>query len=252
MSVRLVGASSQYLTRANPPDYNAAYTYAGWWYFTTITSTFNFLWHWFVDSSNNDQGQINFPTTTKVIYRVRDVAANFDITGTSGLAAGGWFYLAFVRADGTNTELFLGTTAGNIASYGTTAHILSARATPLTLQIGASQTIGNVTDGRLRSHRIWTAALTVAELRAEAASLDSAVRTANIWAAWPLAVGGTLTDNSGNGRDLTAVNGPLTTESDPGGFASYGSPLVVSNSWVRSPALRQDWVEPGNTRVEGT
>lgn len=61
--------------------------------------------------------------------------------------------------------------------------------------------------------RVWSAALSPAELTAERAS-PTPVRTADLWAHWPLTVHTDLTDASGNGRHLSAT-GTLETASNP-------------------------------------
>lgn len=67
-------------------------------------------------------------------------------------------------------------------------------------------------NGSLAHVRVWSAVLTQSEIEAEWAS-TTPVRTAGLWAAWPLATD--LTDTSGNGRTLTAGLTALTVEDDP-------------------------------------
>lgn len=69
-------------------------------------------------------------------------------------------------------------------------------------------------NGRLMCVRMWAAVLTQAQIEAEWASI-LAVRTANLYADWPLLTVGDLRDYSGNGRTLTAGSTAVVAEADP-------------------------------------
>lgn len=68
--------------------------------------------------------------------------------------------------------------------------------------------------GDMAYPRMWTAALTPTEGKAELASTVP-VRTADLWADWPLLTHTDLTDHSGNGRHLTAGATATTTQDNP-------------------------------------
>lgn len=67
-------------------------------------------------------------------------------------------------------------------------------------------------NGSLAHFRVWSAELTQEEIEAEWNS-TTPVRTADLWAAWPLSED--LNDTSGNNRHLSAGVTPLTVEDDP-------------------------------------
>lgn len=250
MAVRLTIASTQALTRATPFDYNAAYTVLGLVYFPTLPGSGSYtIWANYFDASNEERFMYFF-TTNSFKFRTRDTAADTDINSAVTPVVGTWYYVAVVRSTAADTELFVGTSPESMASQGTANHTLNAARTgnaAVTFAFGRNFGAGAFADERIRSWRVWTSALTLNEIRTELSSLDVAVK-ASPWAAWPLAVAGTLTDTSGNARTLTAEGTP-TTEADPGALAAWGGAAMVGASMVRPMALRQDWVEAGNTRV---
>lgn len=69
-------------------------------------------------------------------------------------------------------------------------------------------------NGRLAHVRVWSAVLTQAEIESEWASATP-VRTANLFADYPLADVTDLADHSGNARHLTAGSTAVTTEDGP-------------------------------------
>jgi hypothetical protein len=73
---------------------------------------------------------------------------------------------------------------------------------------------GEFWNGRIARVRVWSAALTQAQVVAEWASTTPVV-TSGLWADWPLASASDLTDHSGNGRHLTAGSTAVTTEAGP-------------------------------------
>jgi len=84
------------------------------------------------------------------------------------------------------------------------------------LYIG-NNSFGEFLNGAVKQARIWTAALTQAEFEAEWNSLSAVVKTASLWAHYPL--GSDANDASGNARHLT-VNGTVTFDAavDQEGF----------------------------------
>lgn len=69
-------------------------------------------------------------------------------------------------------------------------------------------------NGSIAQVRAWAAVLTQAELLAEYHA-TSPVRTANLWAAYSFAAGPQTTDDSGNGRTLTAAGTPTLDSAGP-------------------------------------
>lgn len=106
----------------------------------------------------------------------------------------------YTRAIGGSTNVTSGQVSGGSAPDGLTLFGRSA---------GDSSEWFN---GGLAYVRVWSAVLSQSEIEAEWASA-TIVRTAGVWADWPLLTG--ISDVSGNGRNLTAGSTALTTEDDP-------------------------------------
>lgn len=68
--------------------------------------------------------------------------------------------------------------------------------------------------GSIACVKVWTAALTSAELAAERLSVTP-VRTASLWASWSFANGVQTNDESGNGHTLTITGTPVTDTAGP-------------------------------------
>ncbi len=101
------------------------------------------------------------------------------------------------------------------------------------------------TDCVLAQVRVWTTKLTAIELFVEKQSA-TAVKTANLWADWPLVGNTDNGDDSGNGRNLT-FGGTLTTENEPPNLPAFPNTALIddfertenplSTFWARASGL---------------
>jgi len=116
-----------------------------------------------------------------------------------------------------------------------------------TLYFGPESVGGNnFLNGSVAAVKIWTARLSKAEIDAERATY-TAVRTANLWAAYGFAAGPQTSDDSGNGRLLTVAGTPVLDASGPpitsgGGGTSYA--LAATGNGTTGGSAR---VGGGNT-----
>ena len=95
-------------------------------------------------------------------------------------------------------------------------------------------------NGLLAYFRVWTAALTNEEALAEIRS-TTPVRTADLWADWPLPSASDLTDHSGNGHDLVAGSSAVTTDdNDPPITAQQYTPVITSTIGIHDLASDVD------------
>jgi Concanavalin A-like lectin/glucanases superfamily len=134
----------------------------------------------------------------------------------SGLTVGAWNHLAMVEAsdsNGTTVEIYLN---GALNITGTRSNAAAGTNMYLGTDDG-----GAWLNGRLTAVKMWSAALTAAEILAES-RMYVPTRQANLWAFWPLRTAAETQDFSGNGRALT-VGGTLTTEDGPP--IPWGPPL---------------------------
>ena len=135
-----------------------------------------------------------------------------SIEGTGSFTVSEWRKVAWT-CSGTNgkayfsvpdgaTQVFSGSVSSNSLVDGIT---LGGRA-PNDLSEGLN--------GRLAYVRVWSDALSQAQIEAEWESVTP-VRTTGLWADWVLADALDLTDHSGNGNHLSAGTTPVTTEDGP-------------------------------------
>lgn len=218
MAIRLIRASGQGLSRTSAPNYNAAYTLCGWWYYTSLGFAGGFYGQQLVtlESGNPSDlldllqaGEHNGDSHRLKVY-VGIGAGLVTVTGTNPIVTGTWYFQALVRSSATSLKAYLGTTASNVVEEAENTTNVTGRTAVTALHIGEFWT--NEHDGRLAGVRAYTRALTLDQLKAEAVSATP-VDSTNLWATWPMRT--RINDLSGNGRHLTALNGPLTIEADP-------------------------------------
>jgi hypothetical protein len=120
------------------------------------------------------------------------------------------FMLATMSAG--SAQLFQGTVPGSLTKVTGT---VNTTGTPDTVTVfSRSPSDGSEwLEGTIAGLRMWTAVLSDAEAAAESQSL-TAVRSSNLWAQWPFAAA-SLSDTSGNARNLTAGSTALAADTDP-------------------------------------
>lgn len=112
------------------------------------------------------------------------------------LSVGQWYRLSYARSGNSHVLDVDGTEYTGTFANTTTSEVLL---------LGSNTT--EYLDGRQEGHKIWNAALTLAERSAERLSVLP-VRSSSLHAAWAIQTAADVTDYSGNGRPLTA-NGAL-------------------------------------------
>jgi hypothetical protein len=140
--------------------------------------------------SNGGTTAFNFTTGTWAF-----IAASIDRTGTEC-----WLYYANAPATTLTREFFFAVP---------TSHMLDTN----TFSIGGDG-FGDPWAGSIAAVKVWNAVLNQTELTAEAAKY-APVRTANLWGAYSFQSGPQTTDDSGNGRTLTATGTPTLDSSGP-------------------------------------
>lgn len=121
----------------------------------------------------------------------------FDVTD------GSWIYVASVRSGDTQTLI--------VDGVAISAFTDAAAIGPNTIVALGGDTSALGMNGRLAHWRLWEAALTVEELFRERQNIV-AMRTANLWADWPLDTD--ALDISGNARHLSEF-GSIVYEAGP-------------------------------------
>lgn len=175
-----------------------------------------------------------------------------SLVSSTGSPVGEWRRVAWSCTGSTGTLVVATPTGTPEVDTGTVA-----TGTPTGITLGGRA--HNVTDewfnGRLAYWRVWTTVLSDSERLAEWAS-PTPVRTANLWADWPLVVHTDLTDHSGNGRHLVASSTAVTTEAGPtlgGAVAAAGtSPVAATATAVANVARPATGTAVGSSSAGGS
>jgi hypothetical protein len=221
MAVRFDAAADGFVRTANLPS-PTAFTAMGWFKITTDRNAFStFL---ALDNGRFEGALLQTLTdgTTLNLYTDAD-------NGGSALTVGTWYHLA-MTGDASNLKAYINGALDITASQWAF--------TPSSLYLG-NDVGGEWLNGCAAYVKIWSAALTAAEIQAEVYRIRPA-RTADLYNWTPLLPGATerLRDYSGNGYDWTAL-GTLTDEGGPP--VGWGAPSVfvpvVSSATVYMQAV---------------
>jgi hypothetical protein len=226
MSIRFDALEYAFRTASVIP-FNAPYTVAAHVYLDVDTNDFAHIFH--VGGTNIYDGVTDFIGTDSDGTTIRGIqaggASNEFLAGALNLAVGSWYYIAFVRASATSAAIWASLASSAVVSQITSSQNVGSRTAATNMQFGSYN--GKPINGRMYRPRVWTAALSEAELNTER-QYKNAQRTANLWAE----ILDDLTDRSGNSRNFTA-SGTLTTAADPPGLLddpSTGKRRIVSST----------------------
>lgn len=150
----------------------------------------------------------------------------------SSLSKSTWYYMALV---GSGTDVLAYTRAEGESSFTSLTGISQDAFTSAFLAF-MNDSYAEVTEGNLRYVRVWSAALSSADLLTESAS-TTLVRTANINADYPMSsLSDDNEDQSGNTFNMTTSGSPATDASEPtitiGGGGGTGQPTAKRHGGV--------------------
>ncbi|MBZ5556722.1 MAG: IPT/TIG domain-containing protein [Acidobacteriia bacterium] len=195
------------------------FTYMGWWHIPDLAIT-DASFFFFGNVENPDpqpyiSASLDYDGGTRHPLLELWNGETYDYLPGSDLVGTGWIHVAYVKSGNTHTLYFSDPVHDATADVSTTLDMSSAFA-PTSLF-----TFVDVIDGTATAAtgvKIWEAALTPAEIRAERDAGYAALRTANLYLNTPLAGASDLSDSSGNGHGW-AVDafepGHLVTASGP-------------------------------------
>lgn len=209
MSVRFDANTDRvsYVGGAGDPP-SATFTVTLWAYLTAIDPGAAISVYRRYTSGGSGRGQIGSEDTADPTVMWWSPGRSFG----HDLTVGQWSRLAIVVSGGVATSYAATAAGATVTASGSSGTVTAANLITLS---GVSAGDGSEwLNGRLAYVRTWSAALSQAEVEAEWASA-SPVRTADLWADWPLTVHTDLTDHSGNSRHLTAGTTATTTEDGP-------------------------------------
>lgn len=209
MAVRFDTATDRISYTASNPPSTAAFTITAWAYVSTDTDANATLAR--LHAATGGTTIATWATGSDGLSGPNYFTTSGSITNATNFAVGAWRKVA-IAATGTTGKSYVATVGG--ATEVDSGTIATGQPTGITL---GGRSVGDSSerfDGRLAYVRVWSAELTQVEIEAEWAS-TTPVKTANLWADWPLTVHTDLTDHSGNGRNLVAGATAVTTEADP-------------------------------------
>ena len=183
-------------------------TWACWFKAPTVTGSYHSFLSASADGSNY---WITSVSSSGVL--VQDNHGEYT-TGHS-VGAGVWHYVAVAHHEGSGAIEFYYAVegAGALTKVNFTG---STGAYAGYFQIGIDF-FASPLNGSMAQVKVWTAALSQAEVEAEW-HLDGVARTSGLWGYWSFRAGPQTTDESGNGRTLTVFGTPTLDTAGPGGF----------------------------------
>lgn len=205
---------------SNPPVPSAGISFAGWFRIDVDRNDFSTVMR--LHAAGGGSTTLTIGTGSNGVT-MQVFSAGGTVASTAAVV-GDWYRVGYTL-NGTGATLYLADVDGPVQVFTGT---VTAGANPTGLTI-AGRSVGDSDEpltGTLACHRIWAAVLNQAEFEAEWAAPE-AVRTADLWADWPL--DDDLLDASGNGRNLTG--GPPTFVDGP----PLSTPITGSGS-VTAPA----------------
>lgn len=210
MAVRFDAATDRISIADTLPDPAMAITITGWAYVSADTGANATMCR--VHAASGGSTSITFATDGAAPAGAGYFTGGGSITSSTQSPVGAWRKVA-VTCTGTSGNLYVATVGGGTDND---AGTVAGAASPTGLTLGGRSPVDGSEwfNGRLAYWRVWSAALSQAEIEAEWAS-TTPVRAAGLWADWPLETHTDLTDHSGNGRDLSAGSTAVTTEAGP-------------------------------------
>ena len=210
MAIRFDAAADRIARTSSPLDYNSAYTWMAW---VRLVSDLNAYGHVFGINRNDaaaNYDYIGMDGTGQGLITLVDIGGAYTEQAGTTLSLGTWYHICAVRASTTSLAIYLNGVLDSTNTRNVTGRIAATR-----MEAGAFGTFdGDRVDARIAAVKIWSVALSAAEIAQEIYRLAPA-QFANLWQ-WSPLIGSAsdLADYSGNGRDWTA-GGTLTVEDGP-------------------------------------
>lgn len=224
MAIRFNAATDRIShTASNPPDPASGFTITAWAYLSVDQDDFSALAR--LSANDGASTSANMSTHSSGTTMGYLSSGGLLVSGYA-LSVGFWSRVA-ISATGTSGKVYAAPAVGAVDLVSGT---VGGAATPTMLTVGG-RSVNDGSEwfnGRIAYLRIWSIELSQAEIEFEWASA-TVVKTANLWADYPLTIAGDLNDASGNGRHLVAGSTSVTTEDGP--------PLSTFNTATFMPFL---------------
>lgn len=194
-------------TLPNPTD---GITFLTWAYVSTDTNNNATLARVYVVAG--DSTSATFATDVDGLAGPAYFTGGGSVINGLGMLLAGWRRVALSRLGTTGTVYAASDVGATTIASGT----VGGAANPTGITLGGRSATDDTEpfNGRLAYARLFSPQLTQVQIEAEWAS-TTPINTGSLFADWPLATAGDLTDHSGNGRHLTAGSTAVTTEAGP-------------------------------------
>ncbi|HKS46368.1 MAG TPA: LamG-like jellyroll fold domain-containing protein [Amycolatopsis sp.] len=229
MSTRFDAATDRLShTASSPPSPATSLTITAWAYVSVDRDDFSTFSR--LHSSSGASTVLTWATSSDGTSGPNYFTGGGSVSNGTGFVVGAWRKIA-VSCSGTTATSYVATVGGSTEVDSGT--VSTSAPTGITLGGRSPTDATEWFNGRLAYVRVFggTSVLTQAEIEAEWAS-TTPVRTADLWADWPLTDSTDLTDHSGNGHHLAAGSTAVSTEADP----PLGHTLVLGRAVETSTA----------------
>lgn len=186
-------------------NYNSAYTWMGWVY--VVSKSGAGYENIYIRHGGGSQGEQLYLSSggTWAIYCAN--VSHSDVNGSTP-STGTWYHVAVVRDSATSLKLYVNGSA--TADITNTQSVTGRTDTTPKYELGVNS-YGEWCNMRLAFARLWTSALTNAEINTEMAATVAA--KASEWGDWPLQTDDD--DDSGSARNLTPIGTITYSEAGP-------------------------------------
>jgi len=228
---------TDYLARSsNVPSYDANYTLLCW--FRLVTAPGSYSWADLISLRSepagvfffDELGIMNVAGTYNLYIQARNDATRVDALGSTALSTNTWYCAALVRSADTSRIAYLGSLAAPFSQDANLTSGVGSRTSNPAAHLGVAEASSGVVC--IGNTKIWTAALTLAELQAEQFKMLP-VRWDSLAAWFPfLDIGANRGRDYSGGGDLT-THGTMTDEDNPPVLYGVG-PILLPIAAVAS------------------
>lgn len=246
MALRLTRSSTQYCKlESGLWDINAAYTITGWLRVTTANGAGVFAVGSGSLTTYEDSDALVLASPLRCYSYKSGSGSNTDSTSYEAGSdwEGVWQHVALVRTSSTDLAVY----RNGVKNTASNTTDVTSRTAPGWFLLGFGY-FEDALDGRLKDVKVWTRALSAAELLNESKQ-SRPMSATSLYAWYPLAPGSRTKDFSGNGHDLTEINSP-TDEADPP--VPWGAPLVSVPAIAAAAAGAIEGSTTGAATTSGT
>ena len=230
MAVRFDAAGENYSASGGLPG--STYTFTAWVLLAATSLTDNNVVYWFTNGSDVFTG-IEVRSTLNDLQGYDSATYSFNGLGPLAVSANTWYRCALV-VNGANATFYRAAAGSALGSA--SASDFTTPTTPNEFFLGDDR-YDEYWNGRLAAVKVWTAALTQAEVEHELAQYVPA-RTANLIRFHPF-VKAETTDYSGSGNTLSGGSGTSTEDGPPIPWRIISPTVIVPAAGALSAVLGQ-------------